>query len=146
MLISAVYLATTSQKFQNFIIGLSLIFIIFISFIYTPQYSAYYNPLLGGTKSAIENGIYENGGTYFYDAAKLLNQLDPQKKVYVPNNIEAFSMFYNGKTLRDSSEMKDYVVVSLDIDRKSFDNLGCENLIQTFGPLDYKVVAIYSCK
>ena len=145
-LISAVYLATTSQKFQNFIVGLSLIFIIFISFIYKPQYSSYYNPLLGGTKSAIDNGIYENGGTYFYDAAKLLNHLDPQKKVYVPNNIEAFSMFYNGKTLRDSSEKKDYIVVSLDIDRKSFDNLGCENLIQTFGPLDYKVVAIYSCK
>jgi len=146
MLIAAVYLASTSQKFQNFIISLSLIFILFISFIYTPQYSAYYNPLLGGTKLAIENGIYENGGAYFYDAANLLNQIDPQKRVYVPNNIEAFSMFYNGKTLRESSDPRDYVVVSLDIDRKSFDNLGCTNLVQAFGPLDYKVVAIYSCK
>lgn len=146
ILISSVYLSTTSKRFQNIAVIFSLIFVVVISFIYNPQYSAYYNPLLGGTKSAIENGIYENGGTYFYDAAKLLNQLDPQKKVYVPNNIEAFSMFYNGKTLRDPQVSRDYVVVSLDIDRKSFNNLGCENLIQAFGPLDYKVVAIYSCR
>ncbi len=146
ILISSVYLTTTSKRFQNIAVIFSLIFVVFISFIYNPQYSAYYNPLLGGTKSAIENGIYENGGTYFYDAASFLNQTDPQKKVFVPNNIEAFSMFYNGKTLRDPYDSRDYVVVSLDIDRKEFDSLGCLNLIQKFGPIDYKVVAIYSCK
>jgi hypothetical protein len=146
ILISAIYLGTSSSIFQKITVTISVIFTLFIGLIYNPQYSAYYTPLFGGTKSAIDNGIYENGGTYFYDAAKLLNQIDPQKKVFVPNNIEAFSLFYNGKTLRDPSDSRDYVVVSLDIDRKEFDSLGCPNLVQEFGPFDYKVVAIYSCK
>jgi hypothetical protein len=146
ILIASIYIETLSLKAQRFVISVSLFYLIFIGFIYSPQYSAYYNPIIGGTRGAIDIGIYENGGTYFYDAANLLNQLAPQKRIYVPNNIEAFSMFYNGKSLREPQDIKDYVVVSLDIDRKQFETFGCNNFVQSFGPLDYKVVAIYSCK
>jgi hypothetical protein len=138
------------SKLENKLIYLysisSILFMIYVAIFYSPNYSAYYNPLLFGTKGALDAGVYENEGAYFYNAAEYLNNKNPKPSVFVPDNFEAFSMFYGGRSVRSLSNNPEFVVTSLDIDRVQFDNHGCNNLIKEFGPVDYKVVAIYSCK
>lgn len=146
ILISSIFVSKLEEKYIYIYSSFSVLFAFFVFTFYSYQFSAYYNPLLGGTSSALKFGVYENGGAYFNEAAFYLNNREIKNNVLVPDNYEAFSYFYFGKSVRDKSLNYYYVVTSLDIDRLSFNNLGCGNLIQTFGPIDQKVVAIYSCK
>ena len=145
-LVSSIFVAKLEERYIYVYASFSVLFAFFVFTFYSYQFSAYYNPLLGGTASALKFGVYENGGSYFNEAAFYLNNQNVKDSVLVPDNYEAFSYFYFGKSLRDTSSKYDYVVTSLDIDRLDFKSYGCNNMIQSFGPIDQKVVAIYSCK
>lgn len=146
ILISAIFVAKFEDKFIYVYASFVLIFLAFVYVFYSPQYSSYYNPMLGGTKTALDIGLYENGGSYFNEAAFYLNNKSIKDSVLVPDNYEAFSMFYLGRSLMNGSSNYKYVVSSLDIDRKNFNNFECDSQIASFGPADYKVVAIFECK
>ncbi len=146
LLLCSHFISKLENKFIYVYSSSVFVFSLFVFIFYSPNYSAYYNPLLFGTKGALDTGIYENGGTYFYEAASYLNKIESKPSVLVPDNYEAFSMFYNGKSLRIESSNPEYVVTSLDIDRTTFNNYGCNKQVATFGPADYKVVAIFKCQ
>ena len=145
-LILAIYLSSLSLNFRKIYLFCSTSFLLFVYFIYSPQYSAYFNPLLGGTKTALNLGIYQDVGHYYYTAAEYLNQNFPNSIVYVAENHDSFSLFYRGKTLSINSKKKDFVVSSLERDRLEFNNYGCNEKVAEFGPFDTKVIAIFKCK
>lgn len=124
-------------------IYVSMVFINYFQF--GSNVSAFYNRLLGGTSAAILTGVYENGGNYMSGAAFFMNKNFPNESVYVPNNYEAFSYFYSGKSERSITINTKYVVNTLDIDRITFNNYGCNEKIAEFGPLDYPVVSVFKC-
>jgi len=145
-LISAFYLSSLSLNFKRMYIVFALSFIGLIYYLYSPQYSAYYNPIIGGTKTAINMGIYQDVGHYYYPAAEYLNRNYPNSLVYVPENHDSFSFFFKGKTLSVDNKKKEFVVSSLERNRTEFDNHGCLEKIAEFGPFDAKVIAIFKCK
>ncbi len=145
-LISAIYINSLKLNLKKAYFIIALLFLTIISYIYSPQYSAYFNPILGGTKSALNLGIYQDVGHYYYPAAEYLNINYPQAIVYVPENHDSFSFFYRGKTLTVDNKKKEFVVSSLERDRIEFDNHGCTEKIAEFGPYDAKVIAIFKCK
>ena len=146
ILICSIFISRTSAYIKKTSIILSLIFIVWVRFNFSTQYYAYFNPFVGGTKTALNLGIYENGGSYFNESAFYLNKIAPNSKVFVPDNFEAYSLFYYGKSQRLFDSETEYVVSSLDIDRKEFNNYGCSNKISEFGPKDTPVVAVFKCK
>lgn len=144
-LISAFYLSNLTLNIKRTYIISALSFIVLIYYIYSPQYSAYFNPVLGGTKTALNLGIYQDVGHYYFSAAEYLNQNFPNSIVFVPENHDSFSFFYKGKTLSVDNKKKEFVVSSLERDRTEFDNHGCPEKIADFGPFDTKVIAIFKC-
>ena len=145
-LISAIYLSNLKLFVKKIYVVFSLILIFFVYFSYSSQYSAFYNPLIGGTNLALKLGIYENGGNFYYNSAEFLNKNFPKSRVFVPDNFEAFSFFYNGKTINKFDDKASFVISSLDIDRQEFNNYGCLNEITRFGPPETAVLKIFQCK
>lgn len=141
----AIFLASIRKKIIKIIICLYLFFVTLNFLQFGTNQSAFYNRLLGGTEYALKFGVYENGGNYFSKAAFYMNRNLPQETIYVPNNFESFSYFYNGRSLRDLVPETKYVVNSLDIDRISFNNYGCAEKVVEFGPIGYPVVAVFKC-
>lgn len=145
LLFVANYLATVKSNFIKVTICLYLFFATLNFFHFGSNQSAFYNRLLGGTEYALKSGIYENGGNYFSEAAFYMNNNFPKETIFVPNNYESFSYFYNGRSIRDFVPETKYVVNSLDIDRITFNNYGCLEKVAEFGPLGYPVVAVFKC-
>jgi hypothetical protein len=127
-----------------FIIFLSLLTTTYSFIVYSPNLSAFYSPLFGGTNQALQIGVYENGGDFVSKSAFYLNQHDRNYEVYVPNNFEAFSLFFGGKSVREITPKTKYIIYNLDIDRRTYDEKYCKEIIKTFGSLEKEVVAI--CK
>lgn len=146
LLLISIFVSSVSLKFKKLILSASFAFSIFVAVFYSFQFSAYYSPIFGGSKGALDLGIYENGGSYFNEAAFFLNKNYPGKNILVPDNYEAFSLFYNGKSQREKLSDTDFIVTSLDIDRKEFNFQNCQENIALFGPIDKKVVSIFKCR
>jgi len=144
-LLISIFISKLSSSKIYLILFFHFLFIIYAYWTYFPNLAAYYTPVLGGTRTALSLGIYENGGEYFYNAAQYLNHIDKESTVFVPNNLEAFSFFYLGNSKREFVHETKYVVNSLDIDRITFNNYGCVEKVAEFGPKDYPVVAIFKC-
>ncbi len=113
-----------------------------------PIYSAYYTHLLGGTQTALRLGIYDNSGEYFAQAATYLNDKGRDKYTFVPNNIESFSYYYKGNLQIVLDKNTNYVVESIDIDRKTLrPPPTCPTLEKSFGHQGYeKIVGVYKCE
>lgn len=113
-----------------------------------PIYSAYYTRLLGGTQAALRLGIYDNSGEYFAQAAIYLNDQGRDKYTFVPNNVESFSYYYKGNLQIVLDKNTDYVVESIDINRKTLHPPPtCPTLEKSFGHQGYeKIVGVYKCK
>ncbi len=146
LIICAYYLSGLQKRLQLVYVLMSLVFLGYVTYVYFPHYFAYYSPVFGGTRVANNIGVYENGGAYFAEAAFYLNTKGRDKSTYVPNSFESFSSYYKGHSQREFDTNTDYVVNSLDIDRKSFDGVYCNKIDKTFGSKDLQVVAVFSCK
>lgn len=145
VLICSYYLESFILYRKLFLYTVSCLFLVFVIYSVFPVYSAYYSPLFGGTKGALKAGIYDNSGEYFAQAALYLNTLGRDLNTFVPDNIEAFSPYYKGKIQRVYDDTTDYVVRSIDIDRKEIQDSKCPYIVREFGPNDYNVVAVLMC-
>ena len=146
LLIAAVGMSALSNKTVWMSVTAVLLFVAWLAINFYPVYSAFYSPILGGTKAAITLGIYENGGAYFANAARYLNTKGRDNYVFVPNNTDAFSLYYKGKTQSEFNDQSKFLVTSLDFDRKSPQNQYCNIPDAEFGPHDAKVVYVFRCK
>ena len=113
---------------------------------YYPVLSAYYSPLFGGTSQALKMGFYDNSGEYFAQAAGYLNTKGTSIHTFVPDNIESFSVFFKGESQTVFDEKTNYILRSLDTDRKYFESPLCSTLEKSFGSKEYKVVNVYLCR
>lgn len=140
------YLARVRIKYLVLCLIASLTFIAFVIYNDHPIYSGFYNPLFGGTKKALELGIYDNSGEYFAQAAFYLNTLGRNNTVYIPDNYDAFAAYYGGNKARTLQGNVNYVVRSIDIDRKILIDPVCQTLYKSFGPRNFPhVVGIFKC-
>jgi len=147
LLLGAYALTTLSKKIQLVFLPSSVIYLALVSFTVFPVFSAYYSPIFGGTKRAVETGLYDNSGEYLAQAAMYLNTKGRDKNVVIPYNIESFSPYYKGRVSMDDTgdfANPDYIVASLDSTRKSLE-LPCTTVDKTFGPRDFPVVYVFSC-
>jgi len=145
--ISAYYLSKVSKNSLKLSLSAAGVFLVYVVVAYHPVYSAYYSPLFGGAKKALHLGVYENSGEYFAQAATYLNDKGRDNLVYIPNNIESFNYFYKGDTQIDPIDPSDYIVSSLDKDRKDIDSLQkCGQLEKTLGPKNFPALYIFKCK
>ncbi len=145
ILLVSVLISDLGSKLLGGIVVLCLGFTVWVISVYYPVYSAYYSPLFGGTTKALDMGIYENNGEYFSDAARYLNTKGRDKSVFVPDGVESFLYYYKGNLQRDFDDTTDFVVRSIDIDRKNPTFEGCSRLEKTFGPTKTPVVFVYVC-
>lgn len=140
------YLSGLSKNVVITALNFSAIFMMFVIYLYHPVYSAYYSPIFGGTKKALEIGIYDNSGEYFAQAALYLNTKGRVMYTFVPNNIDAFSFYYKGNVQREFDENTNYIVRSVDIDRKTLNDSNCPTLEKSFGPKGFEnIVGIFKC-
>ena len=145
LLAISVFLSEHPKFLKTYVFGALGIFLYAI-IIYHPVYSAFYSPHFGGEKQALYMGVYDNSGEYFAQAASYLNAKGRNNYAYIPNNIESFSYYYKGSIQREKDVETNYVVVSLDEDRKYFNDYGCQNLEKSLGPKNgFVSVQIYSC-
>jgi hypothetical protein len=146
LLLAAILFEQFDEQIKRIIIFAHLLLLIIIIFIYHPVYSAFYDPLIGGTNTALNLGLYENSGEYMSNAAFYLNQKGREVKVFVPYNIDSFKYYFNGVLTSDYSTDVDYIVISKDIDRTDLKPEYCYNIEKAFGPkFGPEVVYIYKC-
>lgn len=146
LLFTAIQISKLNLKKLNYILISSVLYIFLVIYLYFPVFSAYYSPIFGGTNSAIELGIYDNSGEYFAQAAYYLNEKGREINTYVPNGRSSFVYFYKGNLVNQVDSSTNYVVSSLDLTRKEFNNYECSTLEKTFGSREKSVVAVFSCK
>jgi hypothetical protein len=150
LLLSAIGLSKFKIYFQLPAVFIQLAFFIYAYATFFPVYSAFYNPVLGGTKKALLLGIYDNSGEYLAQAANYVNSQGLGLVVYTPENIEAVSPFIRGKvisSLGDFQKKPSFEIYTLDIDRKNelgFGKTCSPQPEKTFGS-DYPVVFVYKC-
>ena len=142
ILLISVYLSVI-KRLGYFAVALSLIFIVYITYLYSPVFSAYYSPLFGGTKMAYKIGIYDNSGEYYAQSALFLNTLGRNKNTYVPYNVDSFSPFYKGTTLREYVNNVDFIVTS--VDHLNSEKIVCRDVFKTFGSKVDKIVYVFKC-
>ncbi len=145
LLFISVFLSTQSLKLQKTAVSLALAFIVFVSYLYFPVYSAYYSPIFGGTRGAIKLGVYDNSGEYFAQAAFYLNSKGRDTQVYVPNGIASFMYYYKGVSQRNFNETTDFIVHSLDLTRPNIKEDKCPYLDKSFGSKEKQIVFVYRC-
>lgn len=146
LLFASIYTAKLKYKVLITVVALQIAASGFIYFMHFPVFSGYYSPVLGGTKTALNMGVYENSGEYFAQAAFYLNNKG-RFDVYLPDNYESFKYFYQGNTLRSHTTSVRYVVTSVDFDRKAPRIInGCGKLERTLGPrFSIPVLFVYAC-
>ncbi|KKS31201.1 hypothetical protein A2380_03250 [candidate division WWE3 bacterium RIFOXYB1_FULL_43_24] len=140
--------AYTLSKAKNSILALLLVgqsvFFLWATITYYPVYSAYINPIFTH-KFVLNAGFYDNSGEYFSNAAFYMNKKGRNLYTQVPNNMESFKPYYKGN-LTPLLEDADYVVYSLDFDRKYFPEIPHCRIENYFGNRLYKPVAVYACE
>ena len=146
LLLISVYLATLQQKVVTVIAALSLLFLVYVIYVFHPIYSAYYSPIFGGTREAINLGVYDNSGEYFAQAAFYLNSKGRNNYTFIPDNIESFSYYYKGFLQREFDSKTTYIVRSHDIDRKEVIEPNCPTLDKTFGTKEAAVIYVFTCQ
>src|SRR3989338_3913298 len=142
ILLISVYFSVI-KRLGYFAAALSLIFIVYITYLYSPVFSAYYSPLFGGTKMAYKIGVYDNSGEYYAQSALFLNTLGRNKNTYVPYNVDSFSPFYKGTTLREYVNNVDFIVTS--VDHLNSEKIVCRDVFKTFGSKVDKIVYVFKC-
>ena len=145
ILIASYYLSLLNTKNIGNLLITGLLFTVVSSFVYYPVYSSYNSPLLGGTRTAIKLGLYDNSGEYFSDAALYLNSMGRDKKVFVPNGSISFFSYYKGERVNSIEEKPNFVVVSHDLDRPEIESFGCTTPVLAFGSKEMDVVFVYKC-
>jgi len=145
LLLISNYLATVSTKILSVYLITSLLFLTYVVYTYHPVYSAYYSPLFGSTKGALNMGVYDNSGEYFAQAALYLNTKGRDVYTYVPNGFSSFNLYYKGNIQRDRDGNTEYVVTSYDMERLNpADNL-CTTLDKFFGSKEHTIVFVWRC-
>lgn len=146
VILVSVYLASISTKSLSIYLSISSIFLLFVSYIYHPVYSAYYSPLLGGTEKALSLGIYDNSGEYFSQAALYMNKYGRDVYTYVPDGFSSFNLLYKGKIQREYTDYTSYVIRSYDMQRLVVTDARCKKLVKSFGPKNTTpIVYIWGC-
>lgn len=145
LLLLAYFLSTVARMQAKLIVLGALINIAIVTYVYFPVYSAYYSPLVGGTESAISQGVYDNSGEYFAQAAFYLNTKGRDITVYIPNGKSSFRFFFKGTLVNQADSGTDYVVASYDLTRTQLDTYGCTQLDKAFGSREKAVVFVYNC-
>ncbi len=139
--------AFTLSRTKNLVLILLMVgqtvFFSWVSVIYYPVYSTYINPMYGH-KFVLNAGFYENSGEYFSNAAFYLNTKGRSVYTQVPNNVESLRPYYKGN-LTWFQEDAEYIVYSLDFDRKAFPAIRDCKIERYFGNSLYKPVAVYAC-
>ncbi|KKS03119.1 MAG: hypothetical protein UU64_C0006G0029 [candidate division WWE3 bacterium GW2011_GWF2_41_45] len=143
ILLVANTLSKLKPRILTVLLSIHVATFIWATSVYYPVYSAFINPLFGH-KFVLNAGFYENSGEYFSEAAFYLNIKGRNIRTHVPNNIESFKPYYKGK-LTGLLDDADYVVYSLDFDRKSFPAIKDCKIDKYFGNRLYKPVAVYAC-
>lgn len=150
LLLVSLYLSKIKFKILLLVCLLHMFVFLHAVLIYKENLSGYYSPMLGGAKKALIMGFYENNGEYFSSAALYLNNkfLYNKPYVYVPDNYESFSYYYQGVTQTELKPNTDYILTSIDFDRKTpriYKN--CIHLEAFFGPkYEIPYVYLYKCE
>jgi len=146
VLFSSIYISKLKGKALVTVIVLQVFVSGFIYFCNFPVLSGFYSPIFGGARTALNLGVYENSGEYFAQAAFYLNN-KRKANVYVPDNYEPFKYFYRGNTAAYFYPSAEYVVTSVDLDRKTPRIVdGCQKLEKTLGPkFEMPYVYIFFC-
>ena len=147
--LAAVYLAKAKLRVALVWGGLSLAAFGFAVYTYHPVYSAYYSPAFGGTKAALNLGLYDNSGEYFAQAASYLNEKGRGINTWVPNGFESFNYYYKGNTQRGYTTDTSFSVQSFDMTRlnkTSVEDPHCSELVKSFGPRKSPVVFVFGCE
>lgn len=139
LLVVSYYLTLFSPKKLKLVLTAIFLYTIFVVFAFFPVYSAHYSPVLGGYKTALKVGIYDNSGEGFAQAAIKLNALGRDTVVYVPHNTDTFSYFYKGKVAPEFNSDVNYVVVSVD----HLDSVPEECILSNF--IDISVIRLFQC-
>ena len=146
ILISSFVVKNFLGRSKLIIYSSALIFIILISYIYFPVYSAYYSPVLGGTETALKLGIYDNSGEFYAQAADYLSKKDRNNNVFVPFNYESFSYYYNGNMQREYDIDTDYLVTSVEhLDAIKYADR-CIRIDKIFGSKEKDIVYVLACE
>ncbi len=146
LLLVSVHISKLKKGTQRKFVLLSLLFTLWVVSTYQPVYSAYYSPLFGGGKKAMEIGVFENSGEFFAQAAQYLNEKEGKSYVAIPNNIDAFAFHYKGFVQVDPNLETEYIVWSHDIDRKEIPKYeNCAEIEKEFGTYDLTYVYIFKC-
>lgn len=145
LLVVSIFLSEVPKKIRLAVICAQLGFLAWVFWWHAPVFSGYYSPIFGGTRKALAVGIYENSGEYFAQAAQYLNAQGRNKNTLVTDGVESFSYYYKGTLQRVYDETTDFVVRSIDIDRKNPKFDPCLDIAATFGPRDVSVVFVYRC-
>lgn len=146
ILITAFYISKIGHILQKVIYLIILLTTFWAFDKYNPVYSAYYSPIFGGAKTALELGVFENSGEYFAQAAFYLNEKNGNYVVTVPNNRDSFAYYYKGVTEFEVKPATNYIVWSHDIDRKippAYPT--CPFIEKTLGNKDMTYVYILKC-
>ncbi len=146
ILIASLYLSQLPFKRLAVCLLGSLLFFIYIANIYHPVYSAYYSPVFDGFNGAMKVQIYDNSGEYFAQAASYLNSIGSDSVVYVPDNVESFSFYFKGTVVREFNLDVDYVIRSVDWDRREVWDENCPQIEKTFGPSNISIVTVFKCE
>lgn len=142
ILLVSIFVNSLSHRVKVALVGISLVVMGFVTLMHYPVYSAYYSPLIGGTKGALNVGLYDNSGEYYAQAAQFLRTKDRNTYTYLPYNYEAFSYFYNGKMQRSFTPETNYIVTSLN----HLDPIPeCTKVVAAFGSKDASIVYVFSC-
>lgn len=146
ILLASIFISSIKTSYLKVVLAAHLLFVLFIVYAYYPVFSAYYDPLLGGVKTANMLDIYTNSGQYYTQAALYLK--DKPGNVFVPFNKESFYyVFENKSNLQDVYDKNvQYVVVSAN--KLSGGNVlrsRCKSLDKSFGSKLDPIVFVYRC-
>ena len=144
LLLNAIFLYNLRDSVQRVVLVATAAISGLFFYLYFPIFSSFYSPLyFGGTRNALNLGLYTNSGEYFAHAAFYLNTKGRDMKTYLPSNYETFSYYYKGKAFRNFSDEMDYVVVSVNrLDRVPSK---CNVPEVSFGSRLFKEVFIFKC-
>lgn len=143
--------SVTSAKFklniQKIIVSSTLLFTLFLIYVYHPVYSAYYSPFFGGSKIANRFNVYTNSGQYYAQAALYLNENVQGKKIYVPySDISFYYLFKEKENMQYVTKKNaDFVVLSFNKSTKDFVPKRCVYIEKSFGSKIENILTIYKC-
>ena len=141
-----VLLTIADKKIDRYSVILFLGLLLAISVLVSKASKTLKVAVFGGTSQALKYGFYENSGEYYSDAAFYVNQQGRGLKVLVPDNYESFIYYSWNKYQKYPGAETDYVVSSVDFDRKLPRSEICPKLVKTFGPRGTNVVFVYKCE